>query len=38
MSRAYRYAALVPALIALMSLALATLAAGGPCPPGDYGC
>jgi hypothetical protein len=38
MSRAYRFAVLFPAVIALLSLAFATMAAGGPCPPGDWGC
>ena len=38
MSRAYRYAFLVPSLIALLSLLLSTMAAGGPCPPLDGGC
>ena len=33
MARALRYAFLVPSLIALLSLLLSTMAAGGPCPP-----
>ena len=38
MSRMYRFAVLIPAVISLLGLAFATLAAGGPCPPGDVGC
>jgi hypothetical protein len=38
MSRVYRFLALVPALVALFSLLLSAMAAGGPCPPFDPGC
>lgn len=38
MASLYRYVALIPALVALLSLLLSTMAAGGPCPPPDGGC
>lgn len=37
MSRAYRLAVLVPAVVLVLN-ALALLAVGSPCMPGDYGC
>ena len=37
MSRTYRLVLLVPAILVVLN-ALALLAAGGPCMPGDAGC
>ena len=38
MSRLYRVAVFVPAILAIMNVVLAVVASAGPCLPGDAGC